>query len=185
MPAIRNERSSSARPPSISRRPSPTPASATALGPCPCHSGSIKPLPRKREVRVRLLLSWQSYPGVEPGLSDPHNLIQADLRVGKGHETLNLHRKRSLRRAFVLCCLVKGLGVRSTDIVTVENEEGKVVDRNEALSDILGDELDDVEFFVTFRTAVHICDKYLCPKDAAPEDELVRRFEELMGLGSS
>lgn len=35
--------------------------------------------------------------------------------------------------------------------MTVENEEGKVVDRNEALSDILGDELDDVEFFVTFR----------------------------------
>lgn len=106
---------------------------------------------RKREVRVCLRLTWQSTGGGKAGASDPCNLIQADLRLGKGHETLNLHRKRSLRRAFLLCCLVKGLGTRSSDIVAMEDEDGRAADWNDELPTVLEDRLETVQFFVTFK----------------------------------
>lgn len=101
-------------------------------------------------MRVCLRLSWQNASGAK-GASDSWNLITADLHMGKGHETLNLHRKRSLRRAFILCCLVKGLGVRSSDIVSFENERGSDLDMNRALPDVLDHKVDVAQFFVTFK----------------------------------
>lgn len=150
MPAIRNERSSpSSRAQSYSSRP---PAqSLTPPGRCPCRTLHVKDATEKREVRVCLRVGWQQVPGGLAGEADPRNLITADLHTGKGHETLNLHRKRSLRRAFLLCSVVKGLGVRSVDIASVEDEHGRPVDRNTPLPAALGERLDTATFFVTFR----------------------------------